>query len=226
MLSTTVARRAAVVTGIGLGLFLPIFMAVLPAAGLDATDVDDPSKLAAFAHDHFGFFALPYLDGLALHVAGIVAVLAVAQRLDHRSPWIAVATIAGLGWMVLDIAQNGTGLYAAHEIVRHGTPDAGAQLVLVGRLVTGLRLAGHVLGGLWLFTVGAVALRHGGFSRVVAWFGVSGGALMTVNVIAPATQTPLFVVLPAWFVLVGVGLGRDPERFEVGQPGDLSGTLA
>ncbi len=104
---------------IGLALFLPIFMAVLPAAGLDATDVDDPLRLGSFARDHFGFFALPYVDGLALHVAGIVAVLAVAQRLGRRSPWIAVATIAGLGWMVLDIAQNGAGLYAAHEIVRH-----------------------------------------------------------------------------------------------------------
>jgi hypothetical protein len=212
MLSPDAGRRAAIITAIGLALFAPIFMAVLPSAGLEQNDFSDPAKLGTFVHAHFAVFAIPYIDGLVLHVAGIVAVVAVTQHLRKRSPWIALAAIGGLGWMVLDIAQNGTGIYASHEIVRHSTADAGSQLVLVGQLTTGLRLAGHVLGGLWVLTVGVVALRHGGLSRAVGWLGAFAGALMTVNVVAPVTQMPLFVLLPLWFILVGIGLGTVDEQ--------------
>ncbi len=99
--------------------------------------------------------------------------------------------------------------------------------MLVGRLVTGLRLAGHVLGGVCGVHVGGVVLRHGGLPRAVAWLGLIGGALMTVNVIAPATQMPLFLLLPVWFVLVGVGLGRDAVN-DAGAPpaADLRGAMA
>jgi len=209
MVDNKTGGRAAVVTGLGLALFLPIFMAILPAAGLDQTDATNPAALDAFVRHHFAFFALPYLDGLVLHVAGTVAVLGVHRWLTDRSPWVLAATVGGLGWMVLDVAQNGMALYGSHEIARHASAAvSGPQLVLVGQLTTGLRLAAHVLGGLWVLTISAVALRHTAAPRGLGWLGVVAGALMTVNVVVPPTQAPLFVLLPIWFVWLGSHLGR------------------
>lgn len=209
MVDSKTGARAALVTGLGLALFLPLFMAVLPAAGLEPDDATHPAVLDAFVRHHFALFALPYLDGLVLHVAGAVVVLAVHRWLSDRSPWVLVATVGGLGWMVLDIAQNGMALYGSHEIVRHAAAAVtGPQLVLVGQLTTGLRLAGHVLGGLWVLTVGVVALRTAAAPRGLAWMGVVAGALMTFNVVIPPTQYPLFVLLPTWFVWLGSHLAR------------------
>lgn len=225
MLESKANGRAAVITGVGLALFLPLFTAVLPAAGLGQDDFNDPAKLDAFVRHHWALFALPYLDGLILHVAGAVAVVAVYRRLADCSPWVLLAAIGGLAWMVLDVAQNGIGLYASQEIVHHA-PSAvsGSQLVLVGQLTTGLRLAGHVFGGLWVLVVSAVALRHGGLPRGLGRLGVAAGALMSLNVVVPPTQFPLFVLLPIWFVALGLHLlhtvgdtdagvqGREPAR--------------
>ncbi|MBI2169619.1 MAG: DUF4386 family protein [Actinobacteria bacterium] len=216
--------RAAVITGIGLALFLPLFTAVLPAAGLTQANLSDPTELDAFVRHHWALFTLPYLDGLILHVAGLVAVIAVYRRLADRSPWVMPATIGGLAWMVLDVAQNGTGLYASHEIVSHATSAvSGPQLVLVGHLTTGLRLAGHVFGGLWVLVIGAVALRQGGLPRGMGWLGVAAGALMSLNVAIPPTQFPLFVLLPVWFIwlgatLVRTGAATDPVQDAATEP--------
>ena len=84
----------------------------------------------------------------------------------------------------------------------------GPQLVLVGQMTTGVRLAGHLFGGLWVLLASAVALRHGGLPRGVARLGVGAGAIMSVNVILPPTQFPLFVLLPVWFVWLGASLLR------------------
>lgn len=209
MIESKADGRAAIIAGIGLALFLPLFTAVLPAAGLGQDDFTNPTKLDAFVRHHWGLFALPYLDGLVLHVAGAIAVVAVYRRLADRSPWVTVATIGGLAWMALDVAQNGMGLYASHEIVGHAVSAvAGPQLVVVGQLATGLRLAGHVFGGLWILVVSAIGVRHGGLPRALGWLGVVSGALMTLNVVIPPTQFPLFVLLPIWFVWLGVHLLR------------------
>jgi len=54
-----------------LALFLPLFTAVLPSAGLDADGFNNPGKLDAFVRHHFAVFATPYLDGLVLHLFGL-----------------------------------------------------------------------------------------------------------------------------------------------------------
>lgn len=205
--------RAALLTGIGLALFAPLFTVVLPTAGLEADDFTNSAHLDAFVRDHFPVFALPYLDGLLLHLAGLVLVLAIHQRIAHRSPWVLAATIGGVAWMVLDTAQNGTGIYAALEITRHAGPDvSGPQLVLLGQLLTGLRLAGHVFGGLWILLISAVGVRHGGLAQGVARLGLLVGGLMTLNVLAPVTQFPLFVLLPVWFIWLAVTALRSSEE--------------
>src|SRR5437870_3412317 len=113
--------RAAVVAGVGVALFLPLFMIVFPVAGLHQSGFNDPVALDAFVRRHFVLFALPYVDGLMMHVAGAIAVLNVHRRLTDRSPWMVAATIGGLAWMILDTAQNGLGLYASREIVAHAS---------------------------------------------------------------------------------------------------------
>jgi hypothetical protein len=111
--------------------------------------------------------------------------------------------------MVLDVAQNGMGVYASHEIVGHAASAvSGPQLVVVGQLTTGLRLAGHVFGGLWVVVVSAVGVRHGGLPPELSRLGVVVGALMSLNVVVGPTQYPIFVLLPIWFVWLGLHLLR------------------
>jgi hypothetical protein len=216
MTDSKAAARAAIITGIGLALFLPLFTLILPSAGLHQDDFTRAAKLDAFVRHHWAFFAAPYIDGLILHLAGVVAVLAVYRRLADRSSWVAVATIAGLAWMVLDIAQNGIGLYASHEIVQHVSAEAaGPQLVLVGQVATGLRLAGHVFGGLWVLVVSAVAIRQGGLSRRLGGLGAAAGLLMAFNVVVPPTQYPIFVLLPVWFLWLGFELRNPVDETKV-----------
>lgn len=205
------AGWAAVVAGGCLALFLPILMAAWPAAGVQPDQASDANAFLPFISSHRALFSVTYVNGIVMHLAGILAVLGVYRLMKDKSPWITLATAGGLVWMVFDIAYNGWTLHAGPEIAaRFATSPAiaGPQWELVVRSAESLQFTGHVAAGVWLVITGVVALRHGGLPRTLAVIATVAGVLIGMSFFVPGALYPCFLLLPVWFFWSGRTLLR------------------
>lgn len=204
--AAALAGRAAMVAGICLALFFPILMAAWPAAGVQPDQASNASAFLPFISNNRALFTVTYVNGIVMHLAGILAVLGVYRLLKDRSPWTVLATAGGLVWMVLDIAYNGWMLHAGPEIAdafRSGSSVAGSQWELVVRSAESLQFTGHLGAGLWLVTTGVVALRRGGLPRPLAIVASVAGVLIGLSFFVPEALYPCFMLLPIWFIWSG-----------------------
>lgn len=206
--------RGSVVAGVCLALFFPILMAAWPAAGVKPDQGTNGAEMLPFITTHRALFSVTYLNGIVMHLAGILAVAGIWKLLRHRSPWVVLGTAGGLVWMAFDIAYNGlmlhTGVELGHQFASQPA-IAAEQFGLMARMAESLQFTGHLGAGLWLTIAGLVAFRHGGLPRTLAAIGVVAGVLIGLSFFVPDALYPCFLLLPVWFIWSGIAITRSPE---------------
>ena len=152
-----------------------------------------------------------------------VLALALYARLRPAAPTLTqVATVVGLIWAVMLIASGlvfNAGMGAAVTLYPANPGQAASMWQAIEPISEGLSSSsGEILGGLWVLLVSLAALRIGGFSRALGWFGVIVGAIGLASVIPPLADLAILFGLTqiVWFVWLGSSMLRHTER--AGQP--------
>jgi hypothetical protein len=183
-------------------------------------DVVDPAEKVAMLAGNQGSMRVMYL--VSYVIFGIVlAVLALAlhARLKDGAPTLAqTATALGLIWAVVLVASGlifNAGVAAVVALHRTDTAQAVAAWQAIEPVAQGLGgSGGELLGGLWVLLVSVAALRAGGLSKVLSWFGVAIGAAGVLSVV-PALGDVAYgfgLLVIVWFAWLGVAMLRSPSR--------------
>jgi len=95
-----------------------------------------------------------------------------------------------------------------------GDQAAAAAFSQLSSVVDAIRLAAHFAGGLWLIGVSVFAIQTRRLPRVIGWIGVAVGAVFAGNLFVPALLNVSFMTVPAWLVILGIGVARRDEATE------------
>ena len=217
MPGTRLLGTAFAVVGLGIGALVPIFLIAYPAAGLGRTDAGNPAAILPVVAANPALFAGPGILEIAAHAIGAIAVFGLWARFGATSFLLAVATLGGLAWMILDVADNAIAfhvvpLLAANHVA--GDADAAAAFTQLQSVVDGVRLAGHFLGGLWMIGVSSFAIQEGRLPRIVGWLGIAVGLVFAGNLFVPPLLNVSFMTVPAWLVILGISVARSDAATE------------
>jgi hypothetical protein len=217
MPGTRLLGTAFAVVGVGIGALVPIFLVAYPAAGLGQADAGNPAAILPVVSSNPALFAGPGILEIVVHAVGAVAVLGLWARFGSTSFLMAIATLGGLLWMAVDIVDNAVAFHVVPMLAAShaaGDPTAAAAFTQLSSVVDAVRLAGHFTGGLWMIGVSAFAIQTRQLPRVVGWIGVVVGLVFAGNLFLPALLNVSFMTVPAWLVILGVGVARSDEATE------------
>ncbi len=191
---------AAIVTGGSLLLFVALY-GLWGANGLGQEASTDPAQLAAFAGRAPALYALVPLNGVVVHLAALVVILAVSLAIFATRPLLALlGGTLGTFWVFADLVQN---LMQYGAFLGYGRSEPVTAITAVAH---GLQDAGHLGGGLWVLTVviaGPFGLPHRLFGAVTA---ATFALHPFVAPIVPAWFYVEFVTLPLWFIWTGIAI--------------------
>jgi hypothetical protein len=205
------------VVGLGIGALVPIFLVAYPAAGIGPADAGNPAAILPVVVANPALFAGPGILQIVVHAIGAIAVVGLWVRFGSTSFLMAMATLGGLVWMTLDVVDNAVAFHVVPVIAAdHAAGDqvAAAAFSQLSSVVDAIRLAAHFAGGLWLIGVSVFAIQTRRLPRVIGWIGVAVGAVFAGNLFLPALLNVSFMTVPAWLVILGIGVARRDEATE------------
>ncbi len=209
---TTRALGAGLIAlGVGIGVLVPVFIVAYPAAGLTPADATNPAVVLPVVATDPVLFSGPAAFEIAVHAIGLVALFGFWVRFGPTSFLAACATIGGLAWMTLDIVDNAVTFHVLPSIAADyaaGSPTAAPAFSQLSALTDAVRLAGHFGGGLWMVGVSVLAIQTRRLPAAIGWAGVIVGAVFAANLFVPALLNLSFVTVPAWLVILGIGVAR------------------
>ncbi|MBI3745809.1 MAG: hypothetical protein HY264_04675 [Chloroflexi bacterium] len=217
MLGQRALGTAFAVVGLGIGALVPIFLVAYPAAGLGQADAGNPAAILPVIAAKPALFAGPGILEIITHAVGAIAILGLWARFASGSFLMTAATLGGLAWMMLDIADNAISFHVAPLIAASygaGDSTAAAAFVQLQSVVDAVRFAGHFAGGLWMIGVSVFAVQTRRLSRVIGWLGVIVGIIFAGNLFLPALLNISFMTVPAWLVILGIGVARNDKASE------------
>lgn len=188
---------------------MPYFLLVVDYLGAQTAS----EKVALIVANYGSMYAMHLATYVLYGIALGVLALALYDRLESQTPAAArFATAIGLLWSVALVASGMIFNYGMTTIVTLAKTDP-AQAAVLWRSIEPVAEAlggagGELLGGLWIATVSAVALRSGALPRLLGWFGLVVGAAGFVSVVPPLHDAAIVFGLLSigWFVWVGAAL--------------------
>ena len=189
--------------------------AYLLPAGFEPGETD-PTESLAFLIDHQAVFYAWYFVLYLVGGASLVALaLALGDRLKHREPMLAKASVAlGTIWSGLLLASGMIALVGQRAVVElHGTdPDRAATVWAGVRIIQDATGGGiELIGGLWVAAVCWAALRSDLLGRAWVRLGLIAGVAGVMTSI-PVVDEPAAAIfglgMIAWFAGVGRQLLR------------------
>jgi hypothetical protein len=217
MPGTRLVGTAFAVVGFGIGALVPIFLIAYPAAGLGQADAGNPAAILPVVVANPALFAGPGILEIVVHAVGAIAVFGLWARFGGTSFLLAIATLGGLAWMILDVADSAIAFHVVPLIAANhvaGDATAATAFTQLESVVDAVRLAGHFLGGLWMVGVSVFAIQTGRLPRIIGWLGVVVGLVFTGNLFVPALLNVSFMTVPAWLVILGIGVARSEGATE------------
>lgn len=204
---------------VGLGLALTLLMPVLDSS---------PEQYLTFLADHR---TLMYWWNLVIYLlAGVFMVplvLAVHERLKAGAPRLTqIATAFGLIWAVTVIASgmiiiNNLGVVA--DLFAEDPVQAATVLTALSAVERGLGGALELPGGIWILLLSWIALRTGGFPKLLSYLGVVIGAAGVLTVVPALYEagTVFGLGFILWFVGAAVVMLRGSPN-TVRKPGTFA----
>lgn len=211
MPGTRLLGTAFAVVGLGIGALVPIFLIAYPAAGLGQAAAGNPAAILPVVAANPALFAGPGILEIAAHAIGAIAVFGLWARFGATSFLLAVATLGGLAWMILDVADNAIAFHVVPLLAAShaaGDATAAAAFTQLQSVVDAVRLAGHFLGGLWMVGVSIFFVQTARLPRIIGWLGVVVGLIFAGNLFLPGLLNVSFMTVPAWLVILGIGVAR------------------
>jgi len=156
---------------------------------LDTAGIVDPVQQVALILDNQTFMHILYLIGYVFWgIAMVVLTLALYERLKAGSPAIMqIATAIGLIWACIVIASGqvtNMGMDNVVVLYNNDPTQAVTAWIAIDTVANGLGSAGgEILGGTWVLLISWAALRGGGLSRALNYFGVLVGAVGLLSAI-------------------------------------------
>jgi hypothetical protein len=197
-----------VLVGLGIASLIPVFTVFYPAAGIDQADQGNPAVVLPAISANPLLFTLPGIVQIAAHALGAVVMLGLWVRYGQGSFLLTCATLAGIGWMGIDIVDNAIAFIIMPRLAADyatGSQFAAGGFVQLGNLTESVRFAAHFLGGLWVIGLSVFAIRaRAVIPAALAWFGVAVGAVFSGNLLVPGLLVVSFMTVPLWLLLVGV----------------------
>ncbi len=191
---------------VGLGLALTLLMPVLDSS---------PEQYLTFLADHR---TLMYLWNLVIYLlAGVFMVplvLAVHERLKAGAPGLTqIATAFGLIWAVTVIASGMiiiSNLGVVADLFAEDPVQAATVLTALSAVERGLGGALELPGGIWILLLSWVALRTGGFPKLLSYLGVVIGVAGVLTVVPALYEagTVFGLGFILWFVGAAVVMLR------------------
>jgi hypothetical protein len=204
--------------GLGLGLLglaiaslIPVFIVFYPAAGIQQADSGNPAVVLPAVSANPALFTLPGIIQIAAHALGAVVMLGLWVRYGQGSFLLTCATLAGIGWMGIDVVDNAITFSVMPRLAADyaaGSPLAAGGFSQLGYLTEAIRFGAHFLGGLWMIGLSLFAIRSRSvIPSIVAWLGIAVGAVFSANLLLPAALLNVsFMTVPLWLVIDGVVL--------------------
>ena len=211
MPSTRTLGGALIVLGLGIGALVPIFLVAYPAAGIAPSDATNPHVVLPVVNSTPALFMGPAAFEIVVHAVGAFALLGLWARFGATSFLLALATLGGLIWMTIDVANNAVTFHVLPLIgadYAAGSAAASAAFGQLSTLTDAIRLAGHFSGGLWMIGVSIFAIQTARRPAVIGWFGIAFGAVFAANLFVPALLNVSFMTVPIWLVVLGIGVAR------------------
>lgn len=180
-------------------------------------------QFVAFAADKQ---ALVFVWNLTAYIINgiflVILMVALYERLKGGSPaMVQVGTIFGLIWCALIFAGGLIDIYSQSIIIDlYGKDPAQAATVklAVDIVMMGINSSDRLLGGLWVLLISWAALRAGGLSRVLNYFGLAIAFASLISVVLPfmkETGSMVFGLgIIGWWIWLGIVMLRDTGAAE------------
>jgi hypothetical protein len=176
-------------------------------------DVTDPVEKVAQLVDNQAFLYILNLIAYVLWGIGMVPLtLALYERLKAGSPAIMqIATAIGLIWACIVIASgqvSNMGMDIVVDLYSKDPTQAVTAWIAIDSVANGLGSAGgEILGGTWVLLVSWAALRGGGLSRALNYFGMlvgAAGLFSSIPVIGVLGTVIFGLGKMLWFLWLGI----------------------
>jgi hypothetical protein len=203
-----------VVLGLGIGVLVPIFTLLYPALGIGLADAANAAVVLPVVASDPGPFSGPAALEILVHAIGAVAVFGLWARLGATSFLVACATLGGLVWMTVDIVDNAVAFHVLPLIAADyaaGSPTAAPAFAQLSALTDAIRLAGHLVGGLWMIGLSVFAIQTRRIPAGIGRIGLLVGGVFASNLVVLTLVNVSFLTVPAWLVILGIGVARAHE---------------
>jgi hypothetical protein len=176
-------------------------------------DVTDPVEKVAQLVDNQAFLYILNLIAYVLWgIAMVPLTLALYERLKAGSPAIMqIATAIGLIWACIVIASgqvSNMGMDIVVDLYSKDPTQAVTAWIAIDSVANGLGSAGgEILGGTWVLLVSWAALRGGGLSRALNYFGMlvgAAGLFSSIPVIGVLGTVIFGLGKMLWFLWLGI----------------------
>ena len=200
-------------------LAMPFFLLLVDYQSM----VEPAARVTSLVANHGAMETMVLISYVVFGIALSVLALALYERLKPAAPAVMqIATALGLIWAVMLIASGlvfNAGMGAVVTLAQAHPAGAVSTWQAIEPISDGLSSSnGEILGGLWVLLVSIAALRTGGLSRALGWFGVIVGAVGLASVIPPLREFAILfgLVQIVWFVWLGFSMLR--QTAPSGQP--------
>jgi hypothetical protein len=189
----------------------------------------DPGQYVAFVADHQ---ALMYIWNLISYWGSAITLVVMALALYHRlkadSPaLVQTATVFGLIWATLIIGSANLMLRDSGVIASLYGKDptqAAALWPALEAVELGIVSGNELVGSLWVLLLSFAALRSGGLSKVLNYFGAAISLAGILTIVPALTETMVMIFGPGmivWSIWLGVVLLQN-SRSASSQPLNLA----
>jgi len=212
-----VAGVAAIVFGLSMVAYFVLFFVAIAANPIKVSGnpADSPERFAdSLIWQAKTPFSLIYLELALAAVFGFTIPRAVADRLRVTAPSFAQTSAAfGFGamalWILLTLVSFHLNAAGGSSLTRDELRQAIPVLFAV--VLPGLLGSFDLFAGVWILAVSLAAIRSGGLSRWLAYFGVLSGLVLIAGMIGQAGTEG--VVAP-WLIWLGIFMLTRPAKTE------------
>ena len=199
---------ATFVVGIGL--------AATSLASYAGGDLDPVQKVALLADNQATIYIWNQIIYVVFGIFLVVLALALYERLKAGSPaMMQTATVFGLIWAGLLIGSGmvaNIGMETVVDLYGQDPAQAATVWLAIESVVNGIGGEFEILGSLWILLISWAALRAGGLSRALNYFGLVVSAAGLLTVVPALAELGLGYVFGlgsiVWFVWLGIVMLR------------------